>query len=390
MKSSISFETRLPARGISVFSQIDALAEKHHVVDLWQGAPDYPAGRTLIDYAVGAMRAGFNQYSVMPGVIALRRALTDKIRFLYGATYSPETEITITAGASEAIFATIVALVNPGDEVIFFEPAFDLYEPIVRLQGAKPIPMRISLEHLKIDWDRVAAAVTPRTRMIVINTPHNPTGLVLEDTDVEALAAITAQSNIIVLSDEVYEHVVFDGMKHLSMCRYPELTRRSVVVFSLGKTYDVTGWRIGYCVAPADLMAEIRKIHRYLAFSAPTPLQMALAEEVSNPETYLKLSGFYEKKRDILKKALSESRLRLMPTHGGFFMLASFRHFTAESDVDFAKRLMVEVGVGTVPMSAFYSDRTDTGMIRLSFCKDDETLLNGGRRLSNGSAYGPS
>src|SRR5262249_3534676 len=205
---------------------------------------------------------------------------------------------------------------------------------------------------------------------------------------IEALAAITAKSNIIVLSDEVYEHIVFDGMKHLSMCRYPELTRRSVVVFSLGKTYDVTGWRIGYCVAPSDLMAEVRKVHQYLVFRAPTPLKMALAEEVANPETYLRLNGFYERKRDILRKALSASRLKLMPAHGGFFMLASFQHFSAESDVDFVERLVTEVGVGAVPMSAFYSDRTDTGMIRLSFCKDDETLLDAGRRLSSRSAHG--
>jgi methionine transaminase len=382
MKSSLSIETKLPTHGVSVFSQIAALAARYNAVNLWQGAPNYSPDQTLIDSATEAMKAGLNQYSAMTGVAALREALTGKIATLYGTQYDPETEITITAGGSEAIYAAIAALVKQDDEVIFFEPAFEVYEPVVRLQGAKPVPIKIPLDRLKIDWNEVAAAVTPRTRMIIVNTPHNPTGIVMEDEDIAALTAITRNTNIIVLADEVYEHVIFDGMEHRSMCRYPELAERSVVVFSLGKTYHVTGWRIGYCVAPADLTSEIRKIHQYLVFCAPTPLQVAVAKEVSRPESYQRLRGFYERKRDILTQALSTSRFKLRPSHGSFFVLASFDHFSDLNDFDFAKQLLVEKGVGTIPLSVFYGHGTETGMIRLSFCKDDETLREGGRRLS--------
>jgi aspartate/methionine/tyrosine aminotransferase len=382
MQNTCEFRSKLTS-GISIFSLIGQLATEYKAINLWQGAPNFLPDQQLIDSATLAIREGFNQYAPMTGVSALRRVLAEKTEKLYGARYEPDREVTVTAGGLEAIYATITALVHPGDEVIFFEPAFECYEPIVRLQGATPVAIRISLDKLKIDWEEVAAAITPRTRMLIINTPHNPTGAILEKRDIDRLIAVTRNTNIVVLSDEVYEHMVYDGMTHHSMSRYPELAERSVVVLSLGKTYHVTGWRVGYCVAPAEIMAEIRKVHQYLVFSAPAPMQVALAAAVENSESYLALAEFYQRKRDILLGCMAESRLDIKPCSSGFFMLARFSDFSNSSDRDFVFDLLRRMRVGTIPLSSFYSDEIDTGMIRISFCKDDDTLHEGGRALSN-------
>ena len=382
MQNTCEFRSKLTS-GISIFSLIGQLATEYKAINLWQGAPNFLPDQQLIDSATLAIREGFNQYAPMTGVSALRRVLAEKTEKLYGARYEPDREVTVTAGGLEAIYATITALVHPGDEVIFFEPAFECYEPIVRLQGATPVAIRISLDKLKIDWGEVAAAITPRTRMLIINTPHNPTGAILEKRDIDRLIAVTRNTNIVVLSDEVYEHMVYDGMTHHSMSRYPELAERSVVVLSLGKTYHVTGWRVGYCVAPAEIMAEIRKVHQYLVFSAPAPMQVALAAAVENSENYLALAEFYQRKRDILLGCMAESRLDIKPCSSGFFMLARFSDFSNSSDRDFVFDLLRRMRVGTIPLSSFYSDEIDTGMIRISFCKDDDTLHEGGRALSN-------
>jgi methionine transaminase len=382
MQSTRAFRSKLTS-GISIFSLIGQLATEYKAINLWQGAPNFLPDQQLIDSATLAIREGFNQYAPMTGVSALRRVLAEKTEKLYGARYEPDREVTVTAGGLEAIYATITALVHPGDEVIFFEPAFECYEPIVRLQGATPVAIRISLDTLKIDWEEVAAAITPRTRMLIINTPHNPTGAILDKRDIDRLIAVTRNTNIVVLSDEVYEHMVFDGMTHHGMSRYPELAERSVVVLSLGKTYHVTGWRVGYCVAPAEIMAEIRKVHQYLVFSAPAPMQVALAAAVENSESYLALPEFYQRKRDILLSCMAESRLDIKPCSSGFFMLARFSDFSNSSDRDFVFDLLRRMRVGTIPLSSFYSDEIDTGMIRISFCKDDDTLREGGRALSN-------
>ncbi len=382
MQSTCAFRSKLTS-GISIFSLIGQLATEYKAINLWQGAPNFLPDQQLIDSATLAIREGFNQYAPMMGVSALRRVLAEKTEKLYGARYEPDREVTVTAGGLEAIYATITALVHPRDEVIFFEPAFECYEPIVRLQGATPVAIRISLDTLKIDWEEVAAAITPRTRMLIINTPHNPTGAILEKRDIDRLIAVTRNTNIVVLSDEVYEHMVYDGMTHHSMSRYPELAERSVVVLSLGKTYHVTGWRVGYCVAPAEIMAEIRKVHQYLVFSAPAPMQVALAAAVENSESYLALAEFYQRKRDILLGCMAESRLDIKPCSSGFFMLARFSDFSNSSDRDFVFDLLRRMRVGTIPLSSFYSDEIDTGMIRISFCKDDDTLREGGRALSN-------
>ncbi|CAI0768608.1 Methionine aminotransferase [Serratia grimesii] len=381
MQSACSHRSKLPDVGTTIFTVIGQLSAEHQALNLSQGAPNFACEPQLVDAVAQAMRAGHNQYAPMSGVAALRSALADKVEQLYGARYDANEEITVIASASEGLYSAISALVHPGDEVIYFEPAFDSYAPIVRLQGATPVAIKLSLQDLHIDWDEVAAAINSKTRMIIVNSPHNPTGSVFGEHDIERLTALTRNTDIVILSDEVYEHVVFDGGLHHSMARHPQLAERSVIVSSFGKTYHVTGWRVGYCMAPAALMDEIRKVHQFMVFSADTPMQYAFAEALGNPQSYLGLAAFYQQKRDLLANALQDSRFELLPSRGSFFMLARFSGFSQESDNDFAVRLIREAKVATIPLSAFYSDGTDTGIIRLSFSKDNETLLEGARRL---------
>lgn len=381
MQSACSHRSKLPDVGTTIFTVIGQLSAEHQALNLSQGAPNFACEPQLVDAVAQAMRAGHNQYAPMSGVAALRSAQADKVEQLYGARYDANEEITVIASASEGLYSAISALVHPGDEVIYFEPAFDSYAPIVRLQGATPVAIKLSLQDLHIDWDEVAAAINSKTRMIIVNSPHNPTGSVFSEHDIERLTALTRNTDIVILSDEVYEHVVFDGGLHHSMARHPQLAERSVIVSSFGKTYHVTGWRVGYCMAPAALMDEIRKVHQFMVFSADTPMQYAFAEALGNPQSYLGLAAFYQQKRDLLANALQDSRFELLPSRGSFFMLARFSGFSQESDNDFAVRLIREAKVATIPLSAFYSDGTDTGIIRLSFSKDNETLLEGARRL---------
>ncbi|BEL79305.1 methionine aminotransferase [Serratia marcescens] len=382
MQSACSSRSKLPDVGTTIFTVIGQLSAEHQALNLSQGAPNFAGDPQLIEATAQAMRAGHNQYAPMSGVVALRAALAEKAERLYGARYDADEEITVIASASEGLYSAISALVHPGDEVIYFEPAFDSYAPIVRLQGATPVAIKLSLRDFRVDWDEVAAAINGKTRMIIVNTPHNPTGAVFDAQDIDRLTALTRDTDIVILSDEVYEHVVFDGDIHHSMARYPQLAERSVIVSSFGKTYHVTGWRVGYCLAPAALMDEIRKVHQFMVFSADTPMQHAFAAALANPQSYLGLAAFYQQKRDLLASALQDSRFELLPSRGSFFMLARFSGFSHESDNDFAVRLIREAKVATIPLSAFYSDGTDTGLIRLSFSKDNETLLEGARRLS--------
>ncbi|MEN4149555.1 methionine aminotransferase [Serratia marcescens] len=382
MQSACSSRSKLPDVGTTIFTVIGQLSAEHQALNLSQGAPNFAGDPQLIEATAQAMRSGHNQYAPMSGVAALRAALAEKAERLYGARYDADEEITVIASASEGLYSAISALVHPGDEVIYFEPAFDSYAPIVRLQGATPVAIKLSLQDFRVDWDEVAAAINGKTRMIIVNTPHNPTGAVFDAHDIERLTALTRDTDIVILSDEVYEHVVFDGDIHHSMARYPQLAERSVIVSSFGKTYHVTGWRVGYCLAPAALMDEIRKVHQFMVFSADTPMQHAFAAAFANPQSYLGLAAFYQQKRDLLASALQDSRFELLPSRGSFFMLARFSGFSHESDNDFAVRLIREAKVATIPLSAFYSDSTDTGIIRLSFSKDNETLLEGARRLS--------
>ena len=381
MQSALQARSKLPDVGTTIFTVIGQLAAEHNALNLSQGAPNFSPDEALVDGVTKAMRAGHNQYAPIAGIGALRAALAAKVETLYGVHYDPSTEVTVIASASEGLYSTISALVHPGDEVIYFEPSFDSYAPIVRLQGATPIPIKLSSTDFRVDWDEVSAAITPKTRMIIVNTPHNPTATIFSDADIERLKAVTRNTDIVILSDEVYEHVVFDGAKHHSMACHRELAERSVIVSSFGKSYHVTGWRVGYCLAPAALMDEIRKVHQFMVFSADTPMQYAFVEALSNPQSYLGLSAFYQHKRDLLARELSESRFELLPSEGSFFMLARFRGFSDESDSDFVLRLIRDAKVATIPLSAFYTDGTDSGLIRLSFSKDDETLIEGARRL---------
>ncbi|KAB8313683.1 aminotransferase class I/II-fold pyridoxal phosphate-dependent enzyme [Erwinia endophytica] len=381
IKSSVTSRSKLPDVGTTIFSVIGQLSAQHNAINMSQGAPNFPCDPALVQRVMRAMEQGHNQYAPMTGLVALKEALASKVFTLYGQQYDVNSEVLITGSASQGIYAAISGLVHAGDEVIFFEPAFDSYAPVVRLQGGVPVALKLQLPDFAINWDDVRAAITPRTRMIIINTPHNPSAQVLSREDLDQLAAIIRNSDIVVLSDEVYEHILFDGRQHQGMATHTELAQRSVIVSSFGKTFHVTGWRVGYCLAPAELMAELVKVHQFMMYAADTPMQVAFADYLRQPENYLGLSEFYQRKRDTLIALLAASPFRLLPSAGSFFMLASYADFSDESDSEMVKRLIVDYGVATIPLSAFYTDGTDNKLIRLSFAKDDATLRAGAEAL---------
>lgn len=379
--SSVQQRSKLPDVGTTIFSVIGQLSAQYNAINLSQGAPNFPCDPQLVNGVTRAMQQGHNQYAPMTGLAALREVLANKVETLYGQKYDVASEVLITASASEGLYSAIAGLVHAGDEVIFFEPSFDSYAPIVRLQGATAIGLKLQLPDFAINWDEVAAAITPKTRMIIINTPHNPTSQVLSRDDLDRLSALTRNTNIVVLSDEVYEHILFDGRQHHGMATHPELAQRSVIVSSFGKTFHVTGWRVGYLLAPAELMDEVVKVHQFMMFSADTPMQVAFADYLQQPANYLGLGEFYQHKRDTLTRLLKDSPFTLLPSAGSFFMLASYADFSDETDSEMVKRLIVDYGVATIPLSAFYTDGTDNKLIRLSFAKDEATLQAGARAL---------
>ncbi|MDE1187958.1 MAG: methionine aminotransferase [Pantoea sp.] len=381
LQSSVQTSSKLPDVGTTIFSVIGQLSAQHKAINLSQGAPNFPCDPQLVELVSKAMREGHNQYAPLTGLPALKEALAQKVHTLYGQQYDVGSEVLITGSASQGIYMAISALVHPGDEVIFFEPAFDSYAPVVRLQGGKPIGLKLQVPDFAINWDELRATITPRTRMIIINTPHNPSAQVLTPADLDQLAALTRNTDIVVLSDEVYEHIVFDGRPHCGMATHPELAQRSVIVSSFGKTFHVTGWRVGYALAPAALMTEIVKVHQFMMYAADTPMQVGFAHYLQHPENYLQLSPFYQQKRDRLMSLMADSPFKLLPCAGSFFVLASYGHFSDESDSEMVKRLIVESGVATIPLSAFYMDGTDNKLIRLSFAKDDATLQAGAEAL---------
>ena len=379
--SSVKVRSRLPATGTSIFSVMSALAQQHGAVNLGQGFPDYAIDPVLIDLVGAAMRAGHNQYPLMPGVMALREAIAGKVERLYGRAYDPEHEVTVTTGATQAIFTTIGALAHPGDEVIVFEPAYDSYLPAVRLAGATPVPLPLTVPGYRVDWAAVRAAITPCTRMIVVNTPNNPGTSALSPSDCAEFAAVTRATDIVIVSDEVYEHMVYDGARHESLARHPELAARSVVIGSFGKTFHATGWKVGYALAPRDIAAEIRRVHQFTVFTVNSPMQHALAEFLREPARYEVLPEFFARKRELLRSALADTPLELLPCAGSYFQLARYDRVSDEPDADFAQRLVRDVGVATIPLSAFYHDGTDHRVIRFCFAKRDETLLAAAERL---------
>jgi len=379
----MQIETKLPKVGTTIFSVMSQLAVQHGAVNLGQGFPDFETPAFLQDALVSAMRAGRNQYAPSHGVQPLREQIAAKTRALYGACIDADSEITVTSGATEAIFAAIHALVRPGEEVILLDPCYDCYEPAVDLAGARAVHVPLRSPDFAVDWQQVRDAVTPSTRMIMINSPHNPSGAVFERSDLDALAELTRDTGIVVLSDEVYEHIVFDGMPHASVLTHPELAARSVVVSSFGKTYHCTGWKLGYAVAPALLTAEFRKVHQYLTFCSFGPAQWALAEMLEHhPEHHLDLPAFYQAKRDAFRAQLADTRFRCLPVPGGYFQLVDYSAISDRSDLDFCRWLTIEKGVAAIPLSPFYADPpAEQRVIRLCFAKTEATMQAAAERL---------
>ena len=374
--------SKLPNAPTSIFAIMSRLSNEQNAINLSQGFPNFPASKELINLVSKAMKVGYNQYSPMPGIIELREVIAEKISNLYGAVYDPESEITITAGATEAIYGIISAFVGHGDEVIIFAPAYDCYEPTIKLNGGKTIEIELEAPYFKVDWKKVKASITNRTKMIIINTPHNPTGTVLSERDMQILEDLLKDSNIIVLSDEVYEHIVFDGIKHQSVSRFKGLAERSFIVASFGKTFHATGWKTGYCVAPKELMTEFRKIHQFLVFSVNHPVQRALATYMKNPEKYLELPDFFQRKRDFFLEAIKHTKFTIIPSKGTYFQLLGYEAISEENDFDFAVRLTMEKKIASIPISVFYKNKIDNKMLRFCFSKEEDTLYKGAEILN--------
>jgi len=378
----MNIETKLPKVGTTIFSVMSQLAVELKAVNLGQGFPDYEPPEALREAVARAMAEGRNQYAPGIGLAPLREQIALKTERLYGRRVDADTEVTVTSGATEALFAAIAAVVRAGDEVIVFDPAYDSYEPAIDLQGARAVHIPLTLPHFGIDWQRVRDAVTPRTRMILVNSPHNPSGAVLSAGDLDELAQIVRDTDIVVLSDEVYEHIVYDGALHQSVLRHAELARRSIVVSSFGKTYHCTGWKVGYAVAPKALSAEFRKVHQYLTFCTFHPAQAAFAEFLaSDPQHYLELPAFYQAKRDRFRALLAPSRLTLLDVPGGYFQLVDYAAIRDEDDAAFCQWLVRQGGVAAIPLSPFYDQAPGTRLLRLCFAKNDATLVAAAERL---------
>lgn len=374
-------QSKLPHVGTTIFTVMSALATEHKAINLGQGFPDYPMSEELIAKVNEAMRRGNNQYAPMPGLMALRESLAEKAAFLYQAKINPDTEITITPGGTYAIYTALTTILQKGDEVIIFEPAYDSYVPNIEINGAKAVPLPLTYPDYKIDWELVKQSINAKTKAILINSPHNPTGSVIDKHDIEELKKITAGTNIFIISDEVYEHLIFDELQHESMLKYPELLERSFVCFSFGKTYHCTGWKLGYCIAPAALMKEYRKVHQFNCFTCFTPAQVALAEYIKDKEAYLSLPRFMQQKRDYFIELMKNTKFDLLTTHGSYFVCASYGRISDESDKELAIRLTKEAGVATIPVSAFYHDGKDDKVVRFCFSKQSRTLQQAVERL---------
>lgn len=377
----MNVKSRLPEVGTSIFSVMSKMALEHHAINLSQGFPDFPVSEKLIELIHQNMKDGHNQYAPMPGVPSLRKVIAEVITATYQRPTDFETEVTVTAGGTEAIFSTIAALIGSGDEVILFDPAYDCYDPAIRLNGGIPIHINLKQPHFAIDWQEVQDKITPNTKLILVNTPHNPCGAVLNDSDMLALQEIALKHNLIVLSDEVYERIIFDGIQHQSILRYPTLAKQVVAVFSFGKTFHATGWKIGYTVASEELTREIRKTHQFITFSVNTPIQFALAEYLNDPENYLNLGKFYQQKRDFFLNQIKGSSLKPLPCFGSYFQLLSYEGVSTKSEMEMAAWMTKEKKLAPIPVSAFYKDGSDQKLLRFCFAKSDTTLESAGKIL---------
>jgi methionine transaminase len=377
----MNVKSRLPEVGTSIFSVMSKMALEHQAINLSQGFPDFPVSEKLIDLIDQNMKLGHNQYAPMPGVPALRKVIADVIANTYHRPTDFDTEVTVTAGGTEAIFSTVAALIGSGDEVILFDPAYDCYDPAIRLNGGIPIHINLKPPHFAIDWQEVQDKITPNTKMIMVNTPHNPSGAVLNEHDMLALQEIALKHDLTVLSDEVYERIIFDDILHQSVLKYPDLAKRSIAVFSFGKTFHATGWKIGYTVASEELTREIRKTHQFITFSVNTPIQFALAEYLKDSENYMYLGTFYQQKRNFFLNQIKGSSLKALPCFGSYFQLLSYDGVSTKNEMEMAAWMTKEKGLAPIPVSAFYKDGSDQKLLRFCFAKSDTTLESAGKIL---------
>jgi methionine transaminase len=372
--ADLTIKSKLPKVGETIFTEMSVLANKHNAINLGQGFPDFPMSEELVERVHHYMTTGHNQYVHMNGLPLLRQVIADKVCSLYDNAINAESEITVTPGATYAIYTALTTVLQPGDEVIVFEPAYDSYIPNIEINGGVPVLIELTYPDYKIDWKVVKSKITPKTRMIMINTPHNPSGSVLSSEDIEQLRAIVKDTGIFILSDEVYEHLIYDNKKHESLLRYPDLFSRTFVTFSFGKTFHCTGWKMGYCIASANLMAEYRKVHQFNCFTCNTPIQFAIADILKNRESYLGLPSFMQAKRDYFEQKMKQTKFTPLPSYGSYFQLYSYRNISNESEKDFAIRLTRDYGVATIPTSAFYKNGTDNHVLRFCFAKKQETI----------------
>jgi methionine transaminase len=380
--STIQFPSKLPNVGTTIFTVMSSLAVRHDAINLGQGFPDYPMSEELVALVNEAMKKGHNQYVHMNGYIPLREALAEKVEYLYQSRINPDTQITITPGGTNALYTALTTILQPGDEVIVFEPAYDSYIPAIELNGAKAVPIQLEFPTYTIDWTKVRNSITEKTKAIMINSPHNPTGSVLSKEDLNQLAAIVKDTRIIIISDEVYEHLIFDGLKHQSVLQHPELSQRNFVCFSFGKVYNCTGWKLGYCIASEYLMSEFRKVHQFNCFTCDTPKQVGLATFIKEREHYLQLGAFLQQKRDHLQTLMKQTKFKPIPSYGSYFQVYSYQDISKENEKEFAIRLTKEYGVATIPVSAFYQQETNHQVLRFCFSKKETTLDQAVERLA--------
>jgi methionine transaminase len=381
MNFSGSVKSKLPHVGTTIFSVMSAHALEQNAINLAQGFPDFNCSPKLISLVSNYMEKGFNQYAPMPGLLKLREKIAEKTERLYGARYNPDTEITIVPGGTHGIYAAVSAVVGEGDEVVVIEPCYDSYVPAIEVNGGRAVFYEMKYPDYAIDWNEVKKLINFKTRMIMINTPHNPTGSILGESDMLQLQKILDNTDVVVLSDEVYEHIIFDGAEHQSVARFPKIAERSIIVSSFGKTYHTTGWKMGYVLAPENLSKEFRKVHQFMAFSANTPIQYALADYMDDSDAYLQLNQFYEEKRNIFQKLIKGSNFKLLPCKGSYFQMLNYAKITQERDLDFALRLTKEHKVASIPTSVFYQKKIDNNVLRFCFAKENETLEKAAERL---------
>jgi methionine transaminase len=376
-----TIQSKLPKVGTTIFSEMSALANKYGAINLSQGFPGFEVDKVLTSLVTKYLNEGKNQYAPMPGILELRMTLCNHYNKIHSCDINPESEITITAGATQAIYNTISAVINEGDEVILFSPAYDCYAPAIEVHGG--IPVFIPLQHpdYSIDWNMVKEKINSRTKLIMINSPHNPTGSLLTKKDLEQLQEIVADTDVLILSDEVYEHITFDGAKHESVLAYPELKKRAMVVYSFGKSLHVTGWKLGFCIGPDWLMKEFRKIHQFTVFSCNSPMQYAINEYILKHNPFAQTSEFYERKRDLFLASIKNSRFKTIPCKGTYFQLLDYSEITDMNDIEFVKKLTVEHGIASIPISVFYPDLADNKVLRFCFAKEDELLIKAGKLL---------